>query len=134
MIRLTNMGCMVSGDFAMTSAELTMLLNKHYYSFDSEEDGLTSLRNIAEMAVSDEPVSPVFLRPIEIDVSFIGGFKLNGNKGDIERAIGYVSQVMLKDFASHESDEVAREWFAELGRLAVMTDEELSDTCAEVMN
>lgn len=133
MIRLTNMGTQIHGDHAMTSAELTYLLNKFYTSFDDADEALESMQRIAENATTAPPV-PMFSGLVDIDISLVSGARITGSKADVEIAITIITAVMYKDEVSHVGEDDAKKWLAFIGRLAVMTDDDIEGLVSDILN
>ena len=62
-----------------------------------------------------------------------GTLRMEGNKVEVLAETTLILHGVYETLVKHEGEEKAREQFAEIGRLAVMTDEEISDATNELI-
>ena len=139
MIKLNNYELEIRGNNVVTEAEFTLLLNSFYRktaeSMD-EEFALEKMAEIAEIAISGE-TQPHFDAPIDISCDHMNTYgmaNMYGKNGDIIKALGIIAGALYRTHVEYDSEESAKQWLAFIGRIAVMSDEELHDSAHEILN
>ena len=62
-----------------------------------------------------------------------GTLRMEGDKAEVLAETTLILHGIYETLVKHEGEDVAREQFAEIGRLAVMTEEELEDATNELI-
>ena len=135
MIKITNMGMMINGNCVETESELTALLNEFYKQVcekKGEEYAFELFEKICTLATNGFE-TPLFVGRLDLEVSFIGGIRMQGCEIDIMQALGAATCVIYKKNIERMGEDNAKEWLAFIGRLATMDSEELSKEVEEML-